>query len=467
MPDYFAFVDLLHHGNMYFSLYYNYPPLWGYIFFPFVWLASLFGGASNLGQLAIAQVMPVALRTNMVAFLITSPLFNLALKTPLILFDLGTAYLLMTFTEDKIKRRNIFALWFLCPLVIFESSVHGAFDVIPVFFSILGMATLVRKQYFFAGMSILLSIMLKLYPAYLTLFYITVIVLLEAGAQGVFRKLIAIGKSLALFLGGLAFTAAVLFVLLPSFTGTNILSSSFYSISSTVVGYVSPVGGLNVWSLKWLPGLGYFDSWVISHSYVLTVPRFVGIPLLAVLLGVLLRKRLAQGDIVRPVLIGSTAVMIATYFTIPVVQPQYIIWLLPYLVLGSLLYGWYKIRFHLVWFFAVALELAIQGPFTFLYPLALYTPFLSSQVITIGTLNYFSTAGLVNNYLYLDLYWILGFLGFLSYVSCLFMRRIPWKPKRIKVRFTLFASTCKQKFLQRKARASCAKRFFLKKAQDE
>jgi hypothetical protein len=296
-------------------------------------------------------------------------------------------------------------------------------------------------------MSILLGIMMKLYPAYLGLLYITVIVLLEASAQGLFRKLIAIGKSLALFLGGLAFTAAVLFVLLPSFTRTNILSASSYSISSTVVGYVSPVGGLTFWALKFWPGLGYFDSWVISHPYVLTAPRFVGIPMLAVLLGVLLRKRLAQGDIVKPVLMASTAVMIATYFAIPTVNPQYIIWLLPYLVLGSVLYGWYNTRFHLVWFFAVALELAIQGPFTFLYPLALYTPFLPTQVITSGTLNYFSIAGLVNNYLYLDLYVVIGFLGFLSYVSCLYMRGIQWERRKIKITLPSFLRSSKARVL--------------------
>ena len=71
----------------------------------------------------------------------TTPAFNMAMKLPLILVDVLVGYmiyrLVMSECGDGRKAASAFGIWFLCPIVIYMSSVQAQFDCISALFTLL------------------------------------------------------------------------------------------------------------------------------------------------------------------------------------------------------------------------------------------------------------------------------------------------------------------------------------------
>ncbi|MFQ5911355.1 MAG: hypothetical protein ACE5IJ_11655, partial [Thermoplasmata archaeon] len=161
--------DMLAGRDPYASYVYIYPPLFAYAFFPFVYFfASIFGPTS------LAQVVPsldeVGAVTGMVTPIVTSPFFNIAVKAPIFLADLGVGLLLLSLLKKAGREemgRMAFMAWFLNPYVIMTNAVIGQFDAIPAFLTLLAVILVLEFRNFYAGMSIGLAAMFKAYPTFL------------------------------------------------------------------------------------------------------------------------------------------------------------------------------------------------------------------------------------------------------------------------------------------------------------
>jgi hypothetical protein len=64
-----------------------------------------------------------------------------------LLFDFGSAYLLYrVFRHDRRKAHLALAFWLLNPILIYGAYVHGQFDVVPVFFTVLSLYLASRER---------------------------------------------------------------------------------------------------------------------------------------------------------------------------------------------------------------------------------------------------------------------------------------------------------------------------------
>ena len=157
-------------GNGLFGLTgYFYTPVWGYILgFEDVILNLLPGityGERFTDLLEIeGMAFPYCTATT------TTPAFNMAMKLPLILVDVLVGYmiyrLVMSECGDSRKAAVAFGIWFLCPIVIYMSSVQAQFDCISALFTLLCVLLVKRNLFFLAGMMFTLAALIKFFPAF-------------------------------------------------------------------------------------------------------------------------------------------------------------------------------------------------------------------------------------------------------------------------------------------------------------
>ncbi len=149
---------------------YYYTPVWGYILgaMDAFWNAFLsidvFG--TQVWELLGVQNME---NMNHVAS-VTTPEFNTALKMFLIIVDLVVGLVVRRVAADMTsdaRRGDIaFALWFLCPVAIYMSSVQGTFDAISGLLTLLSVMLVLKDRYFVGGFALSIGILLKLYPGF-------------------------------------------------------------------------------------------------------------------------------------------------------------------------------------------------------------------------------------------------------------------------------------------------------------
>ena len=112
------------------------------------------------------SLIEVSRATGMMVPFITSPLFNIVLKLPIIIGDalVGlTLYRIVEARSGAVSAEKAFLIWFLNPLVIFVSSVHGQFDVLAAYFALIGGMGFMEKRYLLSGAPGP-GVLLKLFP---------------------------------------------------------------------------------------------------------------------------------------------------------------------------------------------------------------------------------------------------------------------------------------------------------------
>jgi hypothetical protein len=155
--DYLAYLPetsklVINYGTNFFT----YPPL-AYFFFGFLGLISKpFLSLDNFSRL-------VASYPQIHDF---SGLFQtlLLFKLPYLIFDLGIAFLLADFFQNKKKKRLAFLFWIFNPLSFYTSFMVGQFDVIPLFFSVLALNLSLRKKVSLSALSLGVGGALKMFP---------------------------------------------------------------------------------------------------------------------------------------------------------------------------------------------------------------------------------------------------------------------------------------------------------------
>ncbi|MCE5261613.1 MAG: hypothetical protein LLG21_06530, partial [Euryarchaeota archaeon] len=170
-PFYGAVVSSLAGTGPYGNVLFTYPPLFSAILFPFFWSVSQFMDPASFGAFVPAMI-GVSRATGMIVPFVTSPAFNLLFKLPIIVGDMLVALTLHR-AVDRWKGREAadtaFLVWFLNPLVIFVSSVHGQFDALAAYCGLVGTLGFMDRRYLLSGLSLGLGVLLKLFPAYIIL----------------------------------------------------------------------------------------------------------------------------------------------------------------------------------------------------------------------------------------------------------------------------------------------------------
>ncbi len=374
---YWSVLDLLGGKDPYHSMFYSYPPGWAAtLALPFL-LLTAFVPPQSLAVF-VPSMVPLGRLSPVVIPVVTSPLFNLTLKLPLILGDLFTGWLmyrLVSSARDATVAKRAFAVWFLNPLVILIGSVDGQFDVLPSLFVVAGLNFLLKREYVSSGVALAVSAYFKIFAVYLVPVYL-ILLLGKAGnvAPPPWSKRPAVR-----FAGGAAAAGGFLAALFPWGDGLNAL---LRRVSTSTFGGFTPLAVL------YFPNPQDLTTGLTLVNIL--VPFAVVVPLVF-----LFRKR-ASGTVgisLAALAALTTATLVVLFAVTPLVNPQYLLWILPSLIL--LRYAtdrgaWFVPAITLA---GVAATIAIAGPLAFFYPGAVWTGWPSVSVINESIFNFWRTPG--------------------------------------------------------------------------
>lgn len=310
-----------------------YPPDWAY-------LLNLVGRVDVLFQppsaILSSPVYPATLSHwfPLEPDAVVSPTYSVVEKSPLWVFDVGTGLLLYHLSKRWPARgltpKTLFALWFLNPLVILESGMHGDYDVIPVFFLLASFVLIEGRSHGFAGLALGLAITLKVFPIFLA--PLLVVAIWKQQLTTGWRRL----RPMITFGLGVGLAGAVVF------WPPGVLSDYLlYSGTGPSVGL--NYAGFWVWSLGDLPRYLLIRALLYQDSIaVFWISTFVAVVISLAIGAACFRRRVATPY--SPVFLAYCILAFsAVYLVTPTVQVQYLIWILPFLLLATLadsLYLW-------------------------------------------------------------------------------------------------------------------------------
>jgi len=399
----FSLVGILNHYDPYSLSVSMYPPFIYILLYPFLLVASRAGFAFRF------YLFPVTFKAGMVTEMITSsfgdPAFLVFWKVPLLVFDIFTGLLVYglvkQLTTDTSKAKKGFILWFFNPLVLITSYVHGAFDVIAVFFILLGIYFLSNEKYLLSGISFGFGGITKISP-FLIAIPLSALVFLTSKNESTrifLRKRFA---NTAAFLAGCAIP-----ILLSIFWNINY----YHSLTASTLSELSINGGLNQWFFLANPNL---TSSVLSPNLNILTDIFYLYPIISLIPLLLFRKVFRNSKINSYTILLFSALSLAIVYLVSptTVQPQYILWLIPVLAVISLRnksFYWPTATLSLA---ASAFFFSLQGPFAFMYPLALFTPLYSVNKLNAAIIGYANAPGVFCPLLREDLCLTFGAVGF-------------------------------------------------------
>jgi hypothetical protein len=370
-------------GAYHLSLYarpdFSYPSGWGNVLQALGLLLPRLGLPASSFATRSSAMAPLA-GLNHFSMFITSPWFNVSLKSVLFAFDLGTALLLfalvLQMTGDRRRARLAFMLFFLNPFVIFLSAVLGEYDVIVGFCVLLGAYCVLNHRYGLAGAAIGLGIVAKAAPIFVVPVLLCAIVL-DSRSSSPDRRLVAVGTAVGRFVAAGIGVGAVCAV-------PELLSHSLSAmISLTTARETSaPVSsGFSFYGLEVFRHMSWAKTWVatnptLAHAISDAVPALVGI------VGIvwLVRRGLSA-----PLLLAVIAAELAALLlTAPQTQPQYLIWLLPIVVALAAACGIGKFELATISVTAIILFAFVYGLGAFVFPLGAFTSLVPLRSLISG-----------------------------------------------------------------------------------
>lgn len=146
---------------------YYYPPVWGYMLAVFAEVIEHLG-IDSLGDFFTEILFMEEIEEEAS---VTTPEFNLAYSMYVMISDLLVSvmvYLIIEhFTEDRVKAKVGFTLFFLGINVIIISAVGGMFDSFSALMTLLCFYLLIKRYDFLAGVMFAMAVLLKLFPVFL------------------------------------------------------------------------------------------------------------------------------------------------------------------------------------------------------------------------------------------------------------------------------------------------------------
>lgn len=379
-------VASMHHLGLYQRPGFSYPPVWGYLLRGIATALSLAG----INPSALGQTDPtfgtLSAQTNSFSALIPSPLFNVAYKTVLFIFDLGTSMLLyraaLVFTQSRTRATIAFASWFLNPFVIYESAVHGAFDGIVAFFIVAGVALMLAGRFAWSGAALAAGMMTKLTPLLLLPLFLLFAFL--PGRPGAARRINVRAAGLV----ALGFAATLALALVPALAAGEIrgMLESVFSRGGTSI----TVGGLSLWGLTRLSASASVFWWAIGHPVgvrlISLVGVLVGVSAVTLVSSILLRRRDWEWGLVT----GSGGVLGVALLFAPLTQPQYLEWMLPLVILvvvAAPARAWQLIALSGS---PIVMSLGYLGPIALVAPLSEWTRVIAPADVAASVANWFA-----------------------------------------------------------------------------
>lgn len=382
---YYSVTDFIRGVNPYDTYDFAYPPFMLYLFTAIGVIYFKTGLHLELLNLPpAARLQPYLTKTGLVSvtlmgFDIPPPIFTLLFKIPGIMADTLIAYMLFkTFKEKSIKLGLIAAtLWYLNPLSVWMSSIHGSFDAVAILFALLSMFLLYRGNPTLSGFALGAGVLTKLYPAFI----------LPIELSWSLKK----GGSLK-FIAGTA--SALLLILAPILAlGPR---SFFHTLFGTRASAIF-VGGLNPWAVKYI--IPQLETLIKNNSKPIF---FILLTALTFSLFILCLSfwRNPQNEKMETLNYYCFTSIVASYILAPViVQAQYALWAMPFMIINLLTlqrdemhlldvklrlkdvllrfyhkYDYFT-YFQLYWIATLIFEIALQGP-SILAPLYLKSELL-------------------------------------------------------------------------------------------
>lgn len=383
-PFYRTSVDMLTGVGVYGHAVFSYPPLFAFLLYPFIWLLSLFLDPALWGTI-VFEMVDAAQITGMLIPTVTHPAFNLAVKIPIILGDLLMALILYDFVaewKDKIWARRVFILWFLNPLVIWVSSISAQIDVFPAILTILAFICFYRKRFFFAGLALGIGFFFKLYPMYLIIFYLILVIGWEFKTYNQHWKGIAIRNVIKFITGGLVSLITILPVLL-----TSGLMFDFILRRSGSPNF----GGFNIFFFA--PYFKSSDATAPSSVYSIDISLLLFIILIGVTVcfGIIFSlTRSKNGNLMKTLVMGNLFVLVTILLFQPVTNPQHFLWIFPFLLIFALWEGRIVRKVYLLTVLGLLFLIGLQSFSAVLYPTAVYTPLLDPSALSSSIIDFFT-----------------------------------------------------------------------------
>jgi Gpi18-like mannosyltransferase len=400
---YRAINDLLRGLNIYTTNSFSYPPLWAYVEYPFLDLVSVLTSPNVLGVATNTLVLP--LESWKLPPVITSPLFNLLSKIPLFAADLLIGIIIYDVVRDlrnEKEARFSFILWFFNPLVIYIDSIHGQYDALPALMTVLSFCLFYKRKYLASGIALGLGTLFKIYPIFLAPLYLFTAARLEKGKSiRINENAQQIFVSWSKFIGGMLLS---FFPFLIPLINSNMIHDIF---SRTIL---TSLGGLTLFNIAYAPGLQWLLPYIAGRAGL--VSTSLEILLVALILLISLNSFLGQKDLLETFILGHIAVLLAIYLTSFTVNPQYILWILPFLILSYGLYHRNLKNLVLISTSALVFLIGLTGPLYYFYPTAVYTRLIGVGSIYANTYFFKNGGGLV-------VVLLSGIAGVIGLLSCL------------------------------------------------
>jgi hypothetical protein len=368
---------------------FSYPPVWGYAL-------QLLGAALRLAGVGASffgvdnpGFLHASVATRDFSTTVTSPAFNLLFKSILFGIDVAVGlliYRLVYVLTRKRRRANLgLALWFLNPLVIFMSAVHGAFDVMAGLSVLATIALVLEARPFWSGTWWVVGILTKVAPASLGL---QLLVALTRGGSARYGGVWARLGQLLVFAAGAA-VASVCLIGPTVFAGS--LPGMVHDIFARTQISIA-VGGVSIFGIRHFKEWSWVFLWAYQNS-----PLVVRVATLAQITATFFwagwtlfvaREFRAFG-----LLAGTVGTLASITLLSPFSNPPYVLWWLPTLVV---LVCFTERGIWQLFFLSVAplvFALAILGPAAYLAPLATYTHLVPSSAIGDSVIHWYQEPG--------------------------------------------------------------------------
>jgi len=189
-------IENINSGNGLYDLAgYYYTPVWGYFIGLLSTVQDLFLNIDVLG-IRFTDLLPIeALQCVYHTATTTTVSFNLSMKLPLILCDVLVGYLIYWLIKDRTngdskKATWGFALWFLCPTIIYMSGIQAQFDTLSALLLMLTIIAFYKDRCFLGGMLFAMATLTKFFPAFCIFVFAAYIIVKHRDDKLVLRKLL-------------------------------------------------------------------------------------------------------------------------------------------------------------------------------------------------------------------------------------------------------------------------------------
>jgi hypothetical protein len=380
-------------SDLYDRFYFVYPPIWGYILGGSAKIATLFFDPANFAY----QIQSDNISSPLFRFgIVTSPIFNVIFKTPLIISDVLIGIMIYQFIyklTGDIKRSKVgFMVWAFNPLVISISAIHGTFDTLATLFALIAMILAYRQAYFWSGAALALGTLTKIFP----IFLIPTVVGFIFSRKHVLENRIALLRQNVIFILGLAL---IIFIVVSPYLFDETYTEVIYVLLSRNES-IEP-GGLSAWMLFLILLPSQYNHLLEGNLTLVVLISTMTISVSASLIGIGISK---SGGKLQGIFLASIAVLSCIYLLSPVLLPQYLLWIFPFLIITYLCFvRIYKYPLIILSATGLIYFYSVHGIWHIFYPLAVFTKSINFDSITTNTNMYVSTSGLLTPYLYLDL----------------------------------------------------------------